>query len=159
MSQHPGGGSYNPAHFQHFSQHGLLAAQAVRNALANPYSQQQPGLTQVTVASHYAQAYQQHAQAHVNYMRHSTSTGIEWAQPFNQGQTAGPSSHNPRRPFQNHGPWYEPGSHSCTHEGCRFTGSKKSVEIHMMDRHLVYPPGWEKRKRKSDWDADPSLIG
>ncbi|EPQ60715.1 hypothetical protein GLOTRDRAFT_118856 [Gloeophyllum trabeum ATCC 11539] len=37
-------------------------------------------------------------------------------------------------------------------------GSKKSVEIHMMDRHLIYPPGWEKRQ-KNDWDADPSLKG
>ncbi|EJD03901.1 uncharacterized protein FOMMEDRAFT_121243 [Fomitiporia mediterranea MF3/22] len=53
--------------------------------------------------------------------------------------------------------WYEPGRHRCTHEQCAFTGSKKSVEIHMMDRHLIYPPGWDKRKRKRDWDADPSL--
>lgn len=29
----------------------------------------------------------------------------------------------------------------------------------MMDRHLVYPPGWEHRQRKNDWDADPSLKG
>ncbi|KAI0931997.1 hypothetical protein AcV5_004648 [Taiwanofungus camphoratus] len=29
----------------------------------------------------------------------------------------------------------------------------------MMDRHLIYPPSWENRKRKSDWDADPSLKG
>lgn len=28
----------------------------------------------------------------------------------------------------------------------------------MMDRHLIYPPGWDKKK-KSDWDADPSLKG
>jgi len=28
-----------------------------------------------------------------------------------------------------------------------------------MDRHLIYPPGWEKRKKKADWDADPSLKG
>jgi Nuclear fragile X mental retardation-interacting protein 1 (NUFIP1) len=29
----------------------------------------------------------------------------------------------------------------------------------MMDRHLIYPPGWEKRRKKPDWDADPSLKG
>lgn len=29
----------------------------------------------------------------------------------------------------------------------------------MMDRHLIYPPGWEKRQNKRDWDADPSLKG
>ncbi|KAI0304972.1 hypothetical protein BC826DRAFT_26037 [Russula brevipes] len=29
----------------------------------------------------------------------------------------------------------------------------------MMDRHLIYPPGWPARKRQSDWDADPSLKG
>ncbi|KAG5648065.1 hypothetical protein DXG03_007100 [Asterophora parasitica] len=28
----------------------------------------------------------------------------------------------------------------------------------MMDRHLIYPPGWEKQP-KNDWDADPSLKG
>ncbi|KAI0660463.1 nuclear fragile X mental retardation-interacting protein 1-domain-containing protein [Cubamyces menziesii] len=28
-----------------------------------------------------------------------------------------------------------------------------------MDRHLIYPPGWENRKKKDDWDADPSLKG
>ena len=27
-----------------------------------------------------------------------------------------------------------------------------------MDRHLIYPPGWEKKKKPS-WDADPSLKG
>ena len=29
----------------------------------------------------------------------------------------------------------------------------------MMDRHLIFPLGWEHRKRKDDWDADPSLKG
>ncbi|KAI0673521.1 nuclear fragile X mental retardation-interacting protein 1-domain-containing protein [Trametes maxima] len=56
-------------------------------------------------------------------------------------------------------PWYQPGTSRCTSVGCSFTGSKKSVEVHMMDRHLVYPPGWEHRKRRNDWDADPSLKG
>ncbi|KAI9060188.1 hypothetical protein FKP32DRAFT_1528605, partial [Trametes sanguinea] len=55
--------------------------------------------------------------------------------------------------------WYQPGNVRCSQQGCSFTGSKKSVEIHMMDRHLIYPPGWEKRKKRDDWDADPSLKG
>jgi hypothetical protein len=28
-----------------------------------------------------------------------------------------------------------------------------------MDRHLIYPPGWDFKKRESTWDADPSLKG
>ncbi|KAI0649855.1 nuclear fragile X mental retardation-interacting protein 1-domain-containing protein, partial [Trametes meyenii] len=55
--------------------------------------------------------------------------------------------------------WYQPGTSRCTSAGCSFTGSNKSVEIHMIDRHLIYPPGWEHRKRRNDWDADPSLKG
>ncbi|KJA29149.1 hypothetical protein HYPSUDRAFT_127889 [Hypholoma sublateritium FD-334 SS-4] len=55
--------------------------------------------------------------------------------------------------------WYQHGNHRCTYNGCAFTGSTKSVELHMMDRHLIYPPGWDQRKKRSDWDADPSLKG
>jgi hypothetical protein len=55
--------------------------------------------------------------------------------------------------------WYKPGNNRCNQQGCTFFGSHKSVEIHMMDRHLIYPPAWEKRKKKADWDADPSLKG
>jgi len=28
-----------------------------------------------------------------------------------------------------------------------------------MDRHFIFPTDWEKRKRKDEWDADPSLKG
>ncbi len=55
--------------------------------------------------------------------------------------------------------WYQPGSVRCRQTGCRFMGSVKAVEIHVMDRHLVFPPDWEHRRRKQDWDADPSLKG
>ncbi|EIW64386.1 uncharacterized protein TRAVEDRAFT_139131, partial [Trametes versicolor FP-101664 SS1] len=55
--------------------------------------------------------------------------------------------------------WYQPGTFRCTNPGCSFMGSKKSLEVHMMDRHLIYPPGWEHRKKRQDWDADPSLKG
>ncbi|KAG8748479.1 hypothetical protein FRC10_003612 [Ceratobasidium sp. 414] len=40
----------------------------------------------------------------------------------------------------------------CGHEGCLFAGSHKEVEVHKMDRHLIFPPGWEedqaRKKRK-----------
>jgi hypothetical protein len=55
--------------------------------------------------------------------------------------------------------WYTPGNSKCTHSGCTFTGSANTVQTHMMDRHLIYPPGWHARKRQPDWDADPSLKG
>ena len=55
--------------------------------------------------------------------------------------------------------WYTSGKSRCTYSGCAFTGSANSVETHMMDRHLIYPPGWHARKRQQDWDADPSLKG
>lgn len=56
-----------------------------------------------------------------------------------------------------HGSWYQPGNFRCQRQGCPFLGSRKSVEIHMMDRHFIFPPGWE--KSKDEWDADPSLKG
>ncbi|EGN98674.1 hypothetical protein SERLA73DRAFT_168297 [Serpula lacrymans var. lacrymans S7.3] len=60
----------------------------------------------------------------------------------------------------NHTPsWYQSGNCPCTKQGCAFVGSKKSVEIHMMDRHLIYPPGWDHKKKEQNWDADPSLKG
>jgi hypothetical protein len=55
--------------------------------------------------------------------------------------------------------WHQPGNNKCSYPRCNFSGSHKALEIHKMDRHLIYPPGWEKRKQKSDWDADPSLKG
>ncbi|KAF8807489.1 hypothetical protein BYT27DRAFT_7165184 [Phlegmacium glaucopus] len=55
--------------------------------------------------------------------------------------------------------WYQGGNNRCKQQGCAFFGSHKSVEIHMMDRHLIYPPDWGKRNKKPVWDADPSLKG
>ncbi|KAJ7225433.1 hypothetical protein GGX14DRAFT_638726 [Mycena pura] len=55
--------------------------------------------------------------------------------------------------------WHQPGSSRCTYKTCTYFGSRQSVEIHMMDRHLIFPPGWEKRNNKPEWDADPSLKG
>ncbi|KAF8216135.1 nuclear fragile X mental retardation-interacting protein 1-domain-containing protein [Mycena galopus ATCC 62051] len=78
---------------------------------------------------------------------------------------AGPSTYNPAgppnasRPSASSAPWYQPGSSRCTYKDCTFRGSPQTVETHMMDRHLIFPPGWEKRKKKPEWDADPSLKG
>lgn len=94
---------------------------------------------QYQVSSHYAQAYTN-----------------QFAVPTNS--IAGPSS-LPNFLPQATPRWAQPGGHRCKKPGCTFTGSHKSVETHMMDRHLIYPPGWEKRKKDSDWDADPSLKG
>jgi len=74
------------------------------------------------------------------------------SQPISQQLVARPAL-PPPAPM---GSWYQPGNVRCTYQGCSFTGSHKSVEIHRMDRHLIYPPGWQ---NKSDWDADPSLKG
>lgn len=65
----------------------------------------------------------------------------------------------PRQPIQQSGSWYQSGNSRCTYQSCSFFGSSKAVEIHMMDRHLIYPSGWVKKKKGSDWDADPSLKG
>ncbi|KAJ7254025.1 hypothetical protein B0H12DRAFT_1017217 [Mycena haematopus] len=70
---------------------------------------------------------------------------------------AGPSS--APGPSASSAPWYQPGSHRCTYKDCTFRGSPQTVETHMMDRHLIFPPGWEKRKKRPEWDADPSLKG
>ncbi|KAH7344983.1 hypothetical protein B0J17DRAFT_624239 [Rhizoctonia solani] len=43
----------------------------------------------------------------------------------------------------------------CGHEGCLFAGTHKEVEVHKMDRHLIFPPGWQEKgkgKRKRDED-------
>ncbi|CAE6521476.1 unnamed protein product [Rhizoctonia solani] len=45
----------------------------------------------------------------------------------------------------------------CGHEGCLFAGTHKEVEVHKMDRHLIFPPGWQEKvkgKRKRDGDDD-----
>ncbi|KAF5374956.1 hypothetical protein D9758_000193 [Tetrapyrgos nigripes] len=120
--------------------------------LANPFPQ--------ACSSHYAQAYMQNYAPQPlttpeGYTYSSTYTSA--AQPTLQYATA------PKPPktsiFAANSTWYQPGNVRCTYKNCTFTGSSKTVEIHMMDRHLIYPPGWEKRKKTQDWDADPSFKG
>lgn len=57
---------------------------------------------------------------------------------------------------QSHGAWYQTGNARCTYKDCAFMGSQKALEIHRMDRHLIYPPGYRK---EVTWDTDPSLKG
>ena len=89
------------------------------------------------------------------------SQGYTYSPTYNLAPVASSSTsrnvHPPRRAPTTH--WYTPGNSRCTYPRCAFTASPKSLEIHMMDRHLIYPPGWYHRPRQSDWDADPSLKG
>ncbi|KAJ7181746.1 nuclear fragile X mental retardation-interacting protein 1-domain-containing protein [Mycena crocata] len=107
--------------------------------------QQPPWPQQSYYSSHYAQAYMQQAMP-------STSQGytLSTKSPV-VPQNAPASAPN--------GSWYQTGTSRCTYKDCTFRGSAQTVETHMMDRHLIYPPGWEKRKKKPEWDADPSLKG
>ncbi|TFK57172.1 hypothetical protein OE88DRAFT_1730578 [Heliocybe sulcata] len=133
------------------------ATNAVAAALQNPYAQ-------------YYHQTQQYSQAYLNAISTSGTTpqGYTLSSTYLAGPSTAPSGYVPRsvqpsqpRPFRPppSGGWYQPGNERCTYRDCQFMGSKKSVEIHMMDRHLIYPPGWEKRNKKNDWDADPSLKG
>jgi hypothetical protein len=44
----------------------------------------------------------------------------------------------------------------CSYPGCGYSGYAKSVEIHKMDRHLIFPPGY--KPPKSAPDADIGLV-
>ncbi|KAG9222894.1 hypothetical protein CCMSSC00406_0000417 [Pleurotus cornucopiae] len=111
-------------------------------------------------SSHYARAYMQSLggqQGSHPAPQPSTSTSF-YEPPFNSGTSNG--NHQQRAPFDARPPsWHQHGSHRCTYPNCRFTGSPKTLEIHRMDRHLIYPPGWDQQRKKNDWDADPSLKG
>lgn len=136
----------------HHQQNLSQAAHALTSALANPYAQ---------YSSHYIQALANTARPSTTpdgYTLSSTYTPQHTRRPQISEQK--PTNHRPavHQPRQ-FGSWYQPGNHRCSYQGCHFTGSQKSVEIHMMDRHLINPPGWERRKKKPEWDADPSLKG
>ena len=107
--------------------------------------------------SHYVQAYLQ-ASANVSVVNHANSSTDPNSNPYLVNNT--PASGALKTSFlDSKSFWYQPGNNRCNQQGCTFFGSYKSVEIHKMDRHLIYPSGWEKRKKKSDWDADPRLKG
>jgi hypothetical protein len=120
--------------------------------------QQQPQMYQnAGYSSHYVQAIMQSQAGHYQQPLAGSYRGVQFQHHPNM---PGPSSQPIFRPtLPPTGNWYQPGNKRCTYRGCTFTGSHSSVETHMMDRHLIYPPGLEKRKKKNDWDADPSLKG
>ncbi|KAF7339395.1 Nuclear fragile X mental retardation-interacting protein 1 [Mycena sanguinolenta] len=91
---------------------------------------------------------------HIQQHAAATPQGYTYSSTYNP---AGPS--NAPKPSTFSAPWYQPGNSRCTYKNCTFRGSPQTVETHMMDRHLIFPPGWEKRKKKPEWDADPSLKG
>jgi hypothetical protein len=130
---------------------GYMMAANVMGALSNPYAQQQPSSS---VSSHYSQAYQS---AH-----YAAAYGPMNGHPAAYAATPGASNSAAPTYFKppvNSSSWYSPGTSRCTYPQCSFMGSAQSLEIHRMDRHLIYPPGWKEKKKKRDWDADPSLIG
>ena len=160
--------SYNAGHPLPSYTVPLYDTTALTSALANPYAQH--------YAPHYYQAY---VQAYSNGPPRTTRDGYTLSSTYVPGTanrtsraTSSMPTPSPRdrpsvqthsqttaKPILNHlthGSWYQPGNCRCTRQGCPFTGSRKSVEIHMMDRHSIFPPGWE---NKDNWDADPSLRG
>ena len=59
------------------------------------------------------------------------------------------------RPFR-HGPG---GPHRCAHPGCPWSGpTPRTLEIHKMDRHLIFPPGWKPRKGPPDGEGGYALF-
>lgn len=142
--------------------HHARAALAATDVLSNPYSQLSPvqyhDQYQPAISSHYAQAYMSVPTTPATTPSRNGPTNLSSVQHNIFGSKDGQSLQSSMVPHT-YAAWYQPGNSKCTYKGCSFTASPKTLEIHMMDRHLIYPPGWEKRQKKSDWDADPSLKG
>lgn len=109
---------------------------------------------QFTYSSHYAQAYMHAGQAGSSQPQPSAYASQPMYYSPEPRQSMGTGSN--RAPT---GTRFQPGHQRCTKSGCNFTGSPPSVETHMMDRHLIYPPDWHKRSKKPEWDTDPALKG
>ncbi|KAK0465080.1 uncharacterized protein EV420DRAFT_1475311 [Desarmillaria tabescens] len=110
-------------------------AAAIKSSLSDTYGQ--------AYSSHYAQAYATTSQGYAISSTYTAASSSSRSRPMNAGASS----------------WYQAGNSRCTYKNCTFTGSQKSVETHMMDRHLIFPPGWDKQKKTDNWDADPSLKG
>ena len=146
---------------------GAMAAQVLTSSLANPYGQMSSAYSYTNANFHSyftqgprlmttPQGYTFSSTYVPNAGGPSPPQSYSWPQP-QRGRI--PNVHSTNRPSR---PRYEsqiytPGDSKCTYDGCSFIGSKKTVEIHMMDRHLIFPPGW--KKKTDDWDADPALKG
>jgi hypothetical protein len=51
-------------------------------------------------------------------------------------------------------PRYGPGGPvRCSHLDCPYSGYPKDVEVHQMDRHLIFPPGYKKQKGPPDGEV------
>ncbi|KAL7410195.1 hypothetical protein BDY24DRAFT_436516 [Mrakia frigida] len=48
---------------------------------------------------------------------------------------------------------------NCSLSGCSYTGLYKDVEIHEMDRHLIFPAGWKEKKGKRDGFGGATIEG
>lgn len=46
----------------------------------------------------------------------------------------------------------------CGNPGCPYSGYAKDVEIHRMDRHLIFPPGYKPTKGPPDADVGPNVT-
>lgn len=131
----------------------LNVASAMKTALSSPYSVQA-----------YSSNYLNSLSSHTTTDGYSLSSTYDPRQISREtGRPRHPAANYPQRTIR-HSPhtiphWYQPGHCRCTHPGCTFVGAARSLEIHKMDRHLIYPPDWEHRRRGDDWDADPSLKG
>ncbi|TIB64232.1 hypothetical protein E3P78_01305 [Wallemia ichthyophaga] len=107
---------------------------------------------------------QAQAQANAQHAQHTASVGgynagyysymnNQQFYPSASGANAGPSrqSRQSKPKKQRQQPQaQQPQQDHCTQ--CTHSGTKKQVELHMMDRHLIYPPGFlenEERKRAS----------
>jgi hypothetical protein len=87
---------------------------------------------------------------------------------LNVNQALQPDFHPQHRPFMQNGTNYVPNTFArpprsgpggpvrCSYPGCEYSGYAKGVEIHKMDRHLLFPPGY--KPPKSAPDADVGLV-
>ncbi|KAF8501898.1 nuclear fragile X mental retardation-interacting protein 1-domain-containing protein [Gautieria morchelliformis] len=142
---------------------GAMAAQALTSSLANPYGPMSsyPSYTNANYHSYFTQAPRPltTAQGYTissTYVPSTESPSTPQSRSWPPSQRPNTSANRAARPCAE-GAFSAPGDNKCTYNGCLFTGSKNTVEIHMMDRHLIFPPGW--KKKQNDWDADPSLKG
>lgn len=82
-----------------------------------------------------------------------SSTGLY--NPYAPDQFANPLpveallSMSSQRPHgSSHGAMNNGGALPCKREGCAFKGrDRQDLELHMMDRHFIYPTGWEERQK------------
>ncbi|CAE6416716.1 unnamed protein product [Rhizoctonia solani] len=118
------------------------------NGFGSSYSNGQlGGYYQNQIPTHYANAYHYRQQG-ATMMPQPTQITVP---------SPGFSSHQPMASLVPMHMRNRTGPVRCGHEGCLFAGTHKEVEVHKMDRHLIFPPGWQekgkgkgKRKREGE---------